>query len=267
MEIPFGKKYVHIVIIITLLAGSYAMIAYVGAFKDSIDPSFARSFQVQGEGKTIAVPDIARFTFTVITQGGEDVGTLQEENTRKNNTIVDFIKSKGIDTKDIKTEGYDMSPRYQYFNCVPSIYQENGDVRPCPPAEIVGFTITQTVAVKVRENNFGMVGDLLSGVVANGATAVSQLFFTIDDPLALEQEMREKAIEQAKEKAKAIAKSGGFRLGRLLSLSEGGVYPIYKTFGLEKADAGVGGTYAPSPIIEPGSQEVTITVTLIYEIR
>ena len=74
-------------------------------------------------------------------------------------------------------------------------------------------------------------------------------------------------IQKAKEKAKAVARAGDFRLGRLLSIQEGGFpyLPVY-----ERADIGFGGA-APSavsaPAIEPGSQEVKVSVTLVYEIR
>ena len=137
----------------------------------------------------------------------------------------------------------------------------------CPPAEIVGYTITQTVAVKVRD--FGKIGAIVSGVVENGANSVSQLSFAIDDPDMFESEARGQAIQKAKEKAKAVAKAGGFSVGRLLSIQEGGspiYYPMYEKAAL---DYGMGGAVssAPAPTIEPGSQEVKIFVTLVYEIE
>ena len=95
----------------------------------------------------------------------------------------------------------------------------------CPPPEIVGYSITQTVSVKVR--NFEKIGDLLSGIVDNGANSVSGISFTVDNSTKLENEARKNAMTEAKEKAKAVAEAGGFRLGRLLSVEEGGQYPTY----------------------------------------
>lgn len=268
MDTPMGKKYLYVVIIAALLAFSYGVVGLVGALKNSIDPSFARSFSVSGEGKVVAVPDVAQFSFTVLTEGGTNVASLQKINTESTNAAIDFIKSKGIAKEDITTQGYTVSPRYQYYSCSRSVsLGEVIPIEPCPPAEIVGYTISQTVLVKAREHAFGIVGELLSGVVEHGANSVSQLWFTIDDPAMVEQEARQKAIEQAKEKAKATARAGGFRLGRLLSLSEGGFMPFYKGVGLESVrDAGIGGA-APAPSIEPGSQDIMVTVTLMYEIR
>lgn len=264
MEIQPGKKYLYVFIGIVLLAFSYASISYVRSYGDSLDPSLTRSFSVSGEGKVVAVPDIAQFSFSIITEGGSSIASLQKTNTEKANAIIDFIKSKDVAKEDIKTQGYSVSPRYQYYNCSPRPYSGEGTVEPCPPPEIVGFTITQDVSVKVR--NFDITGDLLAGVVEHGASAVSHLSFTVDDPTALEQQAREEAIEKAKEKARATARAGGFRLGKLLSLNEGGFTPIYYK-GLETAYAGGRGGELPAPTIEPGSQEITINVTLVYQIK
>lgn len=250
--------------IIVLLALAYSAVSYVSTYSKSIEPSSFRSFTVQGEGKIVAIPDIARFTFSVITQGGTDIAALQQQNTAKVNGAIEFVKSKGVEAKDIKTEHFGLDPRYQTYNC-PRHLIETGDAEPCPPPTIVGYTVEQTVSVKVRD--FAKIGELLSGVVSRGANSVSQLSFTIDDPTALENEARAKAITQAKEKAESVARAGGFKLGRILSIQEGGVVPVYRAF--ESKALGFGGGIAslPVPAIEPGSQEVTVVVSINYEIR
>ncbi len=90
----------------------------------------------------------------------------------------------------------------------------------------------------------------------------------LDNPAAAESEARAKAVAQAREKAKVVAKAGGFRVGRLLSIEEGGYMPYYAkqemAYGMGGADIDMA---APAPLIEPGSQDVTITVQLRYEIR
>ena len=236
-----------------LVVVSLSSVLYVRSYSKSTQPS---SFSVSAEGKVVANPDVAKFTVGVITQGGLNLGTIQNENADKSNSIADFLKSQGIDKKDIKTQGYSIEPRYQYGVC-----RYEGET--CPPPTIVGYTVNQTLEVKGRD--FEKLGDILSGVVERGANSVSSLSFTVDDPTVLEQQARDQAIAKAKEKAKTIAKSGGFRLGRLISLSEGSVYaPQYFS------DYGIGGgpsAPAKSPALEPGSQEVSIQVSLIYEIE
>jgi hypothetical protein len=251
------KNLVGFAIIIALIAFSYAILSFTSSFSKSIEPSSFRSFTVSAEGEEIAVPDVAEFTFTVLTEGGTDIGSLQEENTTKMNKAIEFVKENGVDSKDIKTERYNLSPRYQRYNC------EDG---PCPPAEIVGYEINQTVNVKIRD--FEKVGEILGGIVDNGANQVSRLNFTIDDPTEVENVAREEAIEKAEAKAKSIAKAGNFKLGRLLSIQEGGGY--YRTMAYNESvklyDTDIAGAGVVSSV-EPGSEEVTINVTLNYEIK
>jgi len=255
------KNFIGATIIFSLFILAYSALSYVKSYSKSVDFSFSQSFLVSGEEKVIVIPDVAKFTFSVISQGGKDIGRLQKENTEKTNKAIEFLKSQGTEPKDIKTQGYNLEPRYQYFSCPKPLDEVS---RPCSPPEIVGYTITQNVGVKVRD--FSRIGDVLGGVVENGANSVSQLSFEIDDPVKLQNEAREKAILQAKEKAALIAKAGGFRIGKLLSIEEGFIRPFARFEALGKGGEEVP-VLTPSPIIEPGSQEITVNVTLRYEIE
>jgi uncharacterized protein YggE len=76
------------------------------------------------------------------------------------------------------------------------------------------------------------------------------------------------AVAQAKKKAADAAKAGGFTLGRVIDYSEnegGQPRPVPM---LAKADMAAGSTAVTAPTqIEPGSSEITIDVSLSYEIR
>lgn len=258
---PTMRKAVLAIVLLVIVSLGYGVVRYVETYSKSIQPGSFRSFSATGEGKVVAVPDVAEFSYGITNQGGKDLAVLQEQNSTKTQKINDFLKSKGIDEKDIKTENYSVEPRYQYYSC-----PEMGGA--CPPSEIVGYTINQTVSVKVRD--FKQVGSLLSGVVAAGANTVSQLSFTIDDPSKVKDEARAMAITKAREQAESIAKAGGFRLGQLLSVDE--AYQPMPYYGL-----GMGGAMmekdvrsaapAMAPAIQPGSQEVVVSVVLRYEIK
>lgn len=269
---------------LAVLAVGYAALSYVHSYSQSIQPSSFRSFSVTGQGKAVAIPDVGEFTFTVITQGGKDLTTLQSQNTTAINKAIAFVKSKGVAEKDIKTQYYNVSPDYQTYNCkiVPQVYSGAAGaaggtmvlplaptlppVQSCPPASIAGYTITQSVDVKIRD--FTKIGDIMSGVVTNGANQVGQLSFTLDDPTTVRNQAEADAIAKAKVEAKAMADAGGFTIGRLLNLQTGGsAYPIYNYAVTSRAMDSAGAVAAPAPAIEPGSQEVDMSVTLQYEIR
>jgi len=252
------RDWLGIAIIVSMAVVALSAVGYVKTYSRVSEPTSFRSFFVSAEGKVVAVPDIAQFSFSLITEGGKDVAALQKQNTEKMNKAIAFLKDKSIEEKDITTQWYNIDPRYSYFNC-----SEPGR---CPPPEITGYTINQSVLVKVR--NFDDIGNLLTGVVKEGANSVSQLTFTIDDRTEVENQAREEAIKKAKEKAEAIAKAGGFKLGRLLSISESGPSqpPIYP-FGMGGGGYDMKAEQAAQPSIEPGSQDVIINVSLTYEIE
>lgn len=269
MNIQF-KGFLSVAAGFAMLAIGYAALSFSGAYSRSIQPSSFRSFSVSGEGKAVVVPDIAQFSFSVVTQGGEDLASLQTQNTEKTNKAIKFIKDQGIKDEDIKTQQYDVQPRYQYYNCNPTIYREGVTAsQPCPPPDIVGYTITQSVEVKIRD--FEKIGDIMSGVIENGANQVSSLNFTLDDPASAENDARAEAIEEAQKKAEAVAEAGGFRLGRLLSIDEGYAGPYYpEAYGRGGAmsfDTVAESKALPAPSIEAGSQDVVINVVLRYEIN
>lgn len=245
-----------IVKMVAIVAFAAAALIYAFAYQKSVDPY--TSFNVSGEGRETAIPDIAEISATVLTEGGTDLAALQKKNSDKGNAVIAFVKENGVEDKDIKTQNYTIEPRYQYTPCS----YEYGRV--CPPAEIIGYSIRQTISVKVRD--FDAIGNILKGVVDRGANTVSGPSFTIDDPKETEAQAREEAMADARAKAEAIAQAAGFKLGKIQYISEGGPTPYY---GMA---AGMGGdavkTFeAAPPSIEPGSQEVVVRVDVTYQIK
>ncbi len=254
------KNLLGLVLIGSLGVASFVLFQVSKTYDRSSEPTNFRSFTVSGDGKSSGTPDVAEFSFYVITEGGADVAKLQSDNATKMNKALEFIKKQGVAAKDIKTEQYSISPRYQTTACDYS----SGKV--CPPPEITGYTVQQGASVKIRD--FKLISELLKGVVQNGANSVSQISFALDNPTEVENAARAEAFKKAKEKAEALAKAGGFSLGRLLDISEGMTSPVYYGRGggvmmdMAKSEAP-----AVAPSIEAGSQEVTITVSLKYEIQ
>ncbi|OHA58113.1 MAG: hypothetical protein A2571_03685 [Candidatus Vogelbacteria bacterium RIFOXYD1_FULL_44_32] len=252
------KNILGIVVIVVLVVGAGSAMVFTRAFSKSVNPASTRSFTVTGEGEIMATPDIADFSFSVISQRGADLTALQADNTTKVNKAIEYLKAQGIEAKDIKTSGYNISPQYEYYQCKASGV--------CPPARITGYEVSQTVAVKVRD--FTKVGPLLSGVVKNGANSVSSLEFRLEDPTGAQNDARTEAIAKAKAQAKEVAKAGGFRLGKLLSIEEvNGYMPFAYGRGGGVMMAEQDSKQAITPTVEPGSNSVKMQVILHYEIK
>ncbi|MFZ2299815.1 MAG: SIMPL domain-containing protein [Candidatus Moraniibacteriota bacterium] len=238
-------------VVLTLAAVGY--VYQYGRFVNQTYPN--RTFTVSGEAKMESASDIATFTASVVTEGGNNVAEIQQQNVDKMNVINAFLKEQGVEKKDLKTSQYALTPRYSYQNC---------DGRSiCPPPSISGYTLTQTLTVKVRD--LTPLGIILSGIIEKGANSVSGISFTVDDNTDARQKARTEAIAKAQKEARDIAKAGGFRVGKLISIYEdSGVTPGYPmNYG------GMGGVaeLKAAPIIEPGTQSDKVRMNLTYEIR
>ncbi len=204
---------------------------------------------INGEGKVTAIPDIAQISLGIQTDK-LTVVEAQKENTDKMNKIIDELKKMGIETKDIKTTNYSIYPRYDW-----------SDGRQI----LRGYVISQNVTVKIRD--LEKVGAIVDKAGNLGANEVGGLNFTIDEPEQLRQEAREKALANAKEKAEALAKIAGVKLGKLVSFNESDYAPtpIYRDYALKSLDVGLA-QEAAAPTVEPGSQDITVNVTVTYEV-
>ena len=212
----------------------------------------ARTISVSAEGKVVVAPDVATLSFSVVAEG-PDPEKLQNDNVGKITNAVNFLKEQGVEAQDIKTAGYNLNPKYVYDDKTRKSY-------------ISGYTLTQTVFVKIRE--LTKVGKILSGLPSKGINDISGLSFAIDDPDKFLNEARKEAFEKAMAKAKEMASYNGVKIRRVVSFNEyGGGYPIPL---YAKAEVGgFGGDLGrpvPAPTIEPGSQEVTVSVNVTYEI-
>ena len=244
---------VAIILVAVGVTGSLASLA--STYSRSVEQSTIRNFSVSTEGEAVGIPDVALFSAGVVTEGGQDIAALQAENTRRTNDIIAFAKENGVEEKDIQTTNYSISPRYEVcYN------------RVCPPPRIIGYTINSVIEIKVRD--FAKVGDILSGVVDKGANTVSGLSFEIDNQDAVLKIARDEAIAEAKVKAQEIAASAGFRIGRLLSIQESHMTPFqFRAEPMREMMTDAVAVPRPAVTIEPGSQELSVSITLTYEIR
>ena len=234
--------------------GELMNLRYIGA---GISPTNVIS--VSGYGEAVAVPDIATFTYSVVSER-PTVAAAQDDATTKANAITAYLREAGVAERDIQTSGYSIYPQYDYTQVVCITY-------PCPGQQVLrGYEVRQTTSVKIRDT--AKAGELLAGVGGRGATEVSGLNFTFDNPDAVEAEARDKAIADAKQKAETLARSLGVKIVRVVSFNEsGGGYPSPLYYSRDAA-LGLGGAEAvKAPEISVGENKVTSNVSVTYEIR
>lgn len=250
MKVKIVFWYLINVLIGVFIIGSLFGVGAIIRSSNAVTPS--RTITVSGEGKVNMKPDLATASFAVVSQG-EKPELIAQENTEKINRAIAFLEEKGIEDKDIKTTDYNLYPRYKWD-------EKTNDNK------IIGYEIRQTVSVKIRD--IEKAGEIIGGLTSVGINEIHSLNFTVEDPIAQENEARLDAFTEAREKADAMARANGVIIARVINFSESnGGYPI--PYYSRSFDLGKGGMTegAVAPDIQPGEQEITITVSVTYEIR
>ncbi len=221
---------------------------------------------VTGHGEVQAVPDIAKFYFT-ITKEAKTVKEAQDMVAVVEKGAIDALKELGVLEKDIQTANTNFYPKYEY--------QSPGGTRlacnqwGCPPSAgkqvVIGYEASESITVKVRDTDKS--GDIQQALGTLGVTNLNGPDFSIDDEEALKVSARREAIDNAKEKARMLAKDLGVRLGRISSFSENGnYYPMYSKLEMASAQDASVGNAAPA-ILPVGENTISSDVTINYEIR
>ena len=189
-----------------------------------------------GHGVVVAVPDEATITAGVHTQAASASAALAE-NAKLMNAVVAALKSAG--GTDLQTEQVSLSP------------QTNDQ------GEVTSYAADNTVSAKTK---IAGAGALIDAAVAAGANTVSGPSLDVSDRDARYRDALGRAVDDARAKAEALAKAGGFGVGPVSSVTEssaGAPVPMFQATAA-KVD---------STPIEPGTQDVTADVTVTFRIR
>jgi len=247
----------HLSWVLVLLAVFLALES-LSALKDWRGPNqIYNSISVTGEGESVSVPDIAQFSFS-ISADAKNVSDAQAVVTKNSDEIFAGLKTLGVEDKDIKTTDYSVWPKYTYAQ---GICSQNY----CPPSRQVpdGYTVSQTVSIKIR--NTTDAGKALALVGEKGATNISGLNFTTDDPNKNITDARNKAIDDARMKAKELAKRLGVSLVRVVSYSDNNSNPGLMYYASDMSMGGI--EKASAPTLPTGENKTKVSVIVTYEIR
>ncbi|MBU0999306.1 SIMPL domain-containing protein [Patescibacteria group bacterium] len=279
MEIPEENKkriYQTLCVLLIVLSVYFTVKIFSEIKKDSLLGESAQpaTISFSGHGEVTAVPDIANIYFT-ISKDAKTVKDAQAGVADIEKKALDFLKEKGVEDKDIQTANASFYPKYEYRKAVcPPIPMDaeiaGVTVSPsssyyCPPSKqvLIGYTANESVTIKIR--NTDTVGDIIQGIGITGVSDLNGPNFAIDKEDTLKMQARKLAIDDAKAKAKILAKDLGVSLGKITSFNENGNYPIMyaKSVMMDSASE-----RAPTPAIIPkGENIISSDVTITYEIR
>lgn len=232
---------------VAVLALALRPATVVGAPTTTADAAAIHTITVSGSGTITLVPDTGHVGVGV-TITKPSVKAAREAAAKAMTSIIDAVKALGVDENDIKTVGLNLYPQYNSSN----------------PPRVVGYTLSEQVQVTVRD--LDKVGDVADAAMANGATDANGIWFDLADPAKAMDDARAEAVQAAKTSATAMAKAAGVNLGAVISISEPTqtVYPYpYAMAGAARENAADAAT--PTPV-QPGTQDVRSSVTVVFEI-
>ena len=235
-----------LVFVLTLLGG-IRLISWDKVNWGKLEMLPGSAITVTGQAKEQISSQIAHFS-AAVTITNDDKQTAVNEVNQKMTVIIQAVKDFGIDDQDIITQNVSVS--------------EFKEPRPrgLQMPAVARWRASNSIAITLRDiDKASALTDLLSNL---NATNISGPRFTVDDTQQAETDLMKAAVDNAREKAEAIAQASGRKLGKVLSVSEGATSrpgPI-----LFRAEVGMDDEGVP---IEPGSQTVSKTVTVIFELE
>lgn len=204
---------------------------------------------IVAEGRVTRVPDVARINAGVVTQAPSATQALQG-NAQRIARVVAALRRAGVAERDIQTSQITLNPDYRY--------------REGQPPLLTGYQASNSVSLRFRD--IANAGRILDALVAEGANQINGPSLEIDRPEAALDEARAAAIRTARARAELYARATGKRVGRLLSISEGGGFrpePIIVTgTRVQSVSAQDVGTK-----LQPGEQDVTVQIQVSYELE
>ena len=216
-----------------------------GVSADNGRPTIA----ARGVGLVKGTPDTLRVTLGVETRSASAKDALASNND-KANALIDTLKGKGVEAKDIQTAQLSINPTYD----------DKGQ-------RITGYQVNNTVTATLHDiNGAGGLIDAAAGAVGD-AVRVQSIGFSIDDDSNLKAEARTQAVHLAQLQAEQMAKAAGVKLGAIRLISEvpaGSPMPYDQRYD-SIAKGSAGGGAAPAPVM-PGPQELSLTVDVVWDI-
>lgn len=210
----------------------------------------APGINVGGKAKVAGTPDTLRLDLSVVASATSVSEALASAN-RSASAVQKSLLDNDVAKKDLQTSGLNIQPEYDYSN--------NSSPR------LKGYQVTESISARLRD--MSRAGDVIGKAVSAGGNTVrvNGISLDLEDTGALVSSARDKAFADAKAKAEQYARAAGRSLGDVISISEDVTTPspIPMPYGLNAASA----KDMASVPIEPGSQDVSVSVTVLFELR
>jgi uncharacterized protein len=199
---------------------------------------------VIGTGNVSGVPNQLMLSMGVQTSGPSVAGALRQANEAVR-AITRVLTHSGVSASSIQTSGLSIQPNYSNSGA-PS-----------------GYGVSEQLSVTL--NKLSTAGTQISQAARAGgnATVIDGVSLNLSDTGTLLASARAKAVADAKAKASAYARALGRPLGPVISMSE--TPPAQPVYSLPVPASNAARASASVPV-HPGSQQLSVTVTVVFSL-
>jgi len=206
--------------------------------------------EVQGEGRVRAAPDLVIFN-TGVSVVRDSIADARAEAADAMAEVVASLRGNGVAEEDLTTTYISVYPEYDYSEGAPAL---------------TGFRVDNRVSARIKD--IVRADAIIDAAIAAGGDriVVDGITFSIEDIDALEDEARERAVEDAGRRAAELARLTGVDLGAIVAVSEVTSPGAFGVGGYDRAvDESAAASGGPTPVL-PGQVVVTSTVVVTYAI-
>jgi hypothetical protein len=242
------KTLVRATAIACALLALTAVVARAQGASDAEHMFAATTLSLSAHGETKIVPDQATITLGVQTTAPVAAQAMAE-NAERMAAVTTALHRAGVADKDIQTSNLSLGAQYTYAAN--------------EPPKLTGYQASDEVTITVED--LARLGPAVDAVTAAGANQINGISFGLKDSSAAEDQARLAAVKALRAKAELYAAATGYRVARLVSLSEGGAYeagPVVRPL-MMAAQARV---QAVPTTVSSGELTVGIDVNGLYEL-
>ncbi len=156
-----------------------------------------------GQGSIKQAPDVAMISVGVQVEAKTAADAMSQQATQMNGVFA-AVKAAGIADRDMQTGNLSLNPVYEYPN----------NARP----RLTGYQAANSITIKVRD--LKNLGKTLDAVVKGGGNTINGISFSVDKPEQFQNDARVEAIKDAAAKAELYAKAVGYKVARIVTISE-----------------------------------------------
>jgi uncharacterized protein YggE len=222
-----------------------ATLAPSGQAAETPGAAARRTVTTTATGTASGVPDTATIVLGVDT-GGPTAEAALAANAAKTQGVIDGTKFVGVKERDIGTSRLTLFPTFDR------------------QGRINGYSVSSRLTVRTHDvPNAGKVIDA-AAQLAGDNVRVDGITLSIEDTGPVVRQARTEAVTTARTQARQLAAAAETRLGPVRTIVETRNEVFAEDFGAALRQGSAAADVAP---IEPGTQELSIHVKVVYDLR